>query len=76
MVKRFVRGATYRHNTSGDLDIYVVSVSYFDDTRFKLKIHWVSKLTGKVVFFPGQQMNGTSNIEIQRSDLPYWSRLK
>jgi hypothetical protein len=76
MVKKFVRGATYRHDTSGDLDIYVVSVLYFNETKFKLKVFWVSKLTGKVVFFPGQHTNVTSNIEIQRSDLQYWSRLK
>jgi hypothetical protein len=76
MVNGFVRGATYRHDTSGDLDMRVVAVSYFDETRFKLKVHWVSKSTGTVVVFPGQQLNGTSNIEIQRSDLLYWSRLK
>lgn len=76
MVKSFVRGAFYRHDTFGDLDIYVVSVSYFDEKRFKLKVQWISKTTGNSVHFPGQTINATSNIEIKRSDLQYWSRLK
>jgi hypothetical protein len=76
MVERFVRGAFYRHDTSGDLDIYVVSVPYFDEKRFKLKVQWISKTTGNLVHFPGQTISGTSDIEIKRSDLQYWSRLK
>jgi hypothetical protein len=76
MVKQFVRGGVYRHDTSGDLDIQVVQVPYFDDKRIKLKVKWLSKLTGQFVYFPEQQVSGTSNIEIQVSDLIYWSRLR
>lgn len=71
MVEKFVRGAIYRHDASNDLDIYVVSVPYSDEKRFKLKVQWISKTTGKLM----QPTNETSNIEIKRSDLQYWSRL-
>jgi hypothetical protein len=75
-MKKFHRGCIYRHNTSGDLDIYIVSVSYFDNSRSKLKVKWVSKTTGKLVYFPGGRTDGISNIEIKANDYKYWTQLK
>ena len=75
MVTKFIRGCTYRHDTSGDLDILVVSVQYYDDKRTKLKVKWINKKTGKPVYFPGGHIDGTDRIEIQAHDYKYWSRL-
>jgi hypothetical protein len=75
-MRKFHRGCTYRHNTSGDLDIYIVSVPYFDEARSKLKVIWVSKRTGKFVYFPGGRADGVSSIEIKADDYKYWTQLK
>lgn len=72
---KFRRGYTYRHSTSGDLDIHIVSVSYYDDKRSKLKIRWVSKLSGKFVSFPGGRADGIANIEINSKDYEWWKRV-
>lgn len=75
-MRKFHRGVIYRHLTSGDLDIYVVSNPYYDDKRSKLKIRWVSKTTGKFVHFPGDRIDGTTNIEIRSEDYIHWTVVK
>lgn len=71
----FKRNCTYRHETSGDLDIHILSVSYYDEKRSILKIRWVSKASGKFVSFAGGRADGIAKIEIQSHDYKYWSRL-
>lgn len=72
---KFRRGCTYRHNTSGTLDIYVVAVSYYDNKRSRLKIRWISKSSGKIVSFPGDRADGITNIEINSKDYEYWKQI-
>jgi hypothetical protein len=75
-MSKFHRGCTYRHATSGDLDIYVISVPYFNESKSKLKIHWVDKRNGKIRSFPGDRVDGVTNIEIQATDYQHWSKVK
>jgi hypothetical protein len=75
MVNTFERTGIYRHSTSKDLDILVVSVTSFNDTFTRLRVKWVSKRDGKIVIFPEQQINGTSDIEIQNVDKVNWTKL-
>jgi hypothetical protein len=74
-MKMFRRNCTYRHDTSGALDIHILSVSYYDENRSILKIRWVSKVSGKFVSFPGGRADGIAKIEIQSLDYKYWRRL-
>lgn len=73
--RKFRNGGTYRHITSGDLDILVIRVPYFDEKRSKLKIHWVDKRNGKIRHFPGGRADGIANIEIQSADYKNWVRV-
>ena len=72
---RFIRGCTYRHMNSGDLDIFIVSVSYFDQTRSKLKIRWKYKKTGKFAHFAGDRYDGIHNIQINSEDYKFWKKI-
>lgn len=71
----FKSGQAYRHNTSQDLDIFVIKVRYADEKRAKLLIYWLNKHTGNTVTLPGGRFDGTDKIEVQAKDFQYWKEI-
>lgn len=74
MVHRWISGIKYRHDTSRDLDIFVVKVRYRDEKRVKLLIRWVYKSNGEFADLPGLR-DGKDNIIIATDQFKYWSKL-
>jgi hypothetical protein len=64
----------YRHDTSKDLDIYILKVRYQDQKRVKLLICWVYKASGNFANFPGLR-DGKDNITIEKNQYKHWSKL-
>ena len=71
----FKYGHEYRHDTSQDLDIFVIKVRYIDKNKAKLLIRWVDKHTGNLRTLPGNRPDGADNIEIQAKDFQYWKEI-
>lgn len=69
----FFAGGTFRHQTSQDLDIYVVKVRYADAKRVKLLIWWRNKRTGQRVQIKDKI---TDNVTITADQFQYWSVVK
>ncbi len=73
-VHKWTSGCKYRHDTSKDLDIFVIKVRYQDEKRVKLLIRWVYKTSGQFADFPGLR-DGKDNITIASNQYKYWSIL-
>jgi hypothetical protein len=71
----FKTGKAYRHDTSQDLDIFVIKVRYSDKNKAKLLIRWMDKNSGNIRTFPGSRPDGADNIEIQAKDFQYWKEI-
>ncbi len=71
----FKSGCLYRHDTSQDLDIFVIKVRYADEKRAKLLIYWMDKRTGNIRVIPGGRIDGTDKVEIQAQDFQYWKKV-
>lgn len=74
MVTHWKSNFAYRHDTSKDLDIFVIKVRYQDNKKVKLLIHWVFKSTGNFADLPGLR-EGKDNITITEDQFQYWNRL-
>lgn len=71
---RWISGCSYRHDTSKDLDIFVVKVLHQDEKRVKLLIRWVYKSNGNFADLPGLT-DGKDNITIAKTDYKYWNKI-
>ena len=70
----FKEKSIYRHDTSKDLDIKIVKVTYLNENRVKLKINWINATTGRIIILPDGSL--TDKIEVSTSDFQYWKQVK